>query len=187
MLLFKKLLNNSLKYLPLPGEIICERHPLIDTLIYAKFYVDRVREGMNRQADDFDYDKFQKEIVYISNLLPKEYRSEKPSVDYLAKFIVQWFFIEKRSDFDDLGKLFGVGMPDKVYFLKASPEILFERIKGRAVKEAHESLDILTKLDDSYKRLFDERNKTCPGLVKENDSNDLGNLDCFYEIMVEDG
>lgn len=183
MLLFKKML--AFKTQTDAKTIYCERHPLIDTSVYARFYAEKLKPGSIGPAVLSDIDqRYPEELDYLLNLTPEGFiinTSGKAAA--LMEFIYRWFYLEKKSGLEQMELLFGVDLPDKIYYLKADPEVLFERIKHRVLREAHESIGTFRKLGTTYEALFAEINTAKPGIVEMIDANSIENLDLFFERM----
>lgn len=184
MLLFK----NLVKYKTSPGlrTLYCERHPLVDTGIYAQFYAGKMGEGtidihLQKRIDE----AYKTEIEYLIRLIPsKLFHRKSKSIASLAEFITQWFFVENKLDSKKLKRLFQVDLPSKIYYLKASPEILIQRIAARTMHEAHETVDILTKLSHAYDVLFTGLLKEYPAMVEIVNANDARSLDDFQKRLT---
>ena len=183
MLLFKKMLEFKAK--TGANIVFCERHPLIDTGVYARFYAAKLGPGTISQQvlDELDR-KYADELDYLSGLVPDGMISNTSGqCAALLDFIYRWFFIEEKSDMGQLELLFGLGLPDKIYYLKAEPEVLFGRTKNRALQEAHESVQVFRMLGQAYDALFAEINTTEPGLAETIDANEIAQLDLFFEAI----
>ena len=188
MLLCKKLVENQVdittKY------IFCERHPLIDTVVYATFYASQLK-GSNSSENDFSEldERYKNELVTIINQIPDHILSEKQyTINTLVKFIYRYFFIEKKLDIDSQKELFGVNLPNKIFYLKADPEILMERLSGRKIFEAHESLATLKMLDETYKIFFEKlslKNHTLLNIIDANSFESLNAFKAFIRIELE--
>lgn len=150
MLCFHDLL--SLKKKEDTEFILCERHPLIDTTVYARFYSPKLNpEHINQQLfADLDQN-FEPLLNYMVLKLPVDFSFNytSPSAK-LFQFIFEFFKEKIAPAIAELEKVFKVGLPDKVYFLLAPAEILFERLSGRKQLEPHESLSTLSKLKEVY-------------------------------------
>ncbi len=145
MIIFRKLLS-SLSEMEV---IFCERHPLIDTAVYARFYSDKMNPDMLPRdlIEDLD-EQFASEISFLRDLIPGA-GSGKGIYAYLA-FIHQWFAVDKKNSLQDLKELFKVDLPERIIYLAASPEMLISRLAGRTVLEPHESLEVFKKLVPVY-------------------------------------
>ncbi len=179
MLLFKKI--NGLKAKPSISTMFCERHPLIDTLVYAQFYAEKTGSGLvdKNLLSKIDLNHKQ-ELEYLVQLIPKSFiNKSEASIKGFAGFIYNWFFIDKKLTINDLIELFEVKLPDKIYYLKADAEVLFQRIFNRKIREAHETVDILNKLGQGYDRLFIDINKSHPNLVEIIDAGCISSLNEF--------
>ena len=174
MLLYKKIFLKIDK----TKTVVIERHPLIDTGVYAAFYAEKLFSGSISDKVLEDIDKqYTEEIKYITELLPPEYQPHSIATSKsIVEFIYKFFHIENNYNIDKLKRLFNVGLPDKIYFLRAKPEILFERIKNRKVLEAHENIEVFRKLDAIYSNIFNELENKQLNLVEEIDANKIENL-----------
>jgi thymidylate kinase len=180
MLLYKVLLANLRA-----KTIFCERHPLIDTSIYAQFYAGKLAPGLVsekvlRQIDtDFNF-----ELTFLLHLLPVKQDTHSGLTAFFIDFIYKHFHLKKKSELADLQSLFGVELPDKIYYLNAAPELLFKRIKERKVHEAHESVAVFTMLNEAYHQLFKKLNIINPNLVEVIDANSSQSLHNFWELTI---
>jgi thymidylate kinase len=184
MLLFKKLVE----YKTTPGltHIYCERHPLIDTGIYARFYAERMGKG---RIDDTLLQRidqaYSAEIDYLIRLIPAKLIPDKGrNIEALTDFITKWFFIEGRLDIKELKKLFNLELPAKIYYLRASPEILIHRLAARTIHEAHETVEVLEKLSAAYDKLFDELSAEYPSIVERIDAGNANTLNYLQDKLT---
>jgi len=183
MLLFKKInaqiIDKNTK------TIFYERHPLIDTGVYARFYAEKLKPGSIAEYVLKELDNnFSQELDYILNLLPDKSIIDKTGKSrQLISFIFQKFHLEGKYDFKSLKQLFNIDLPDEIYYLKADADILFQRINKREILEAHESVEILGKLGTVYDALFNELNSIKSGLVYFADANNLNNLNDLYKKL----
>lgn len=186
MLLFGKLVEH--KNHPGVKKIYCERHPLIDSGVYSLFYADKVKTGSSGTIDfEIINNQFKNEIEFIVDIIPEKILvDKKPTLECLAKFIYKWFFTDKKTDVVFLSELFGIGLPDKIYYLKAKPEILIDRLSGRKIFEAHESLAILSELNKAYDLLFKRISKINAGVLNIIDANSFENLNEFQQFIESD-
>lgn len=136
--------------------IFCERHPLIDTGVYARFYADKMNpDSLPIAIRDHFEKEYPEELIYLLNLLPDaEFDTEKGKLYSFINYIYNWFFIEKKFELIDLKKLFAIELPDKIFYLKADPEILMKRLSNRKIFEAHESKSVFEQLIPFYNSLF---------------------------------
>lgn len=156
-LLIEEKINNGKQLL------FCERHPLIDTVVYAKFYAGKSRrKEKNSDLINEIEKKYQKELSFIINLLPQNYQNSLSDLNsqrsynlsILTNFIYTWFFKEQKISLPELKSLFKVPLPNHIYYLKADPQLMFERIKSRVRLEAHESVETFELLSKTYDELF---------------------------------
>jgi len=132
--------------------ILCERHPLIDTAVYARFYSPKLNPEVINQhlTDDLD-ENFKSLLDYMVIKLPVDFsfNYQSPSAR-LFQFIFEFFKEKTAPAIAELEKVFKVKLPDKVYFLQAPAEILFSRLSARKQLEPHETLSTLSKMKDVY-------------------------------------
>lgn len=184
MLLFKDLVaeqeKNGVK------EIYCERHPLIDTGTYAKFYADKLHpESTDKNFLEKLDEKNSKELNYIVKLLPETYiDNSKGLVENIMSFIYQWFYIEKRFSLDELKELYNLELPSEIYYLQAEPEYLIERIRKRKVLEAHETINSLRMMEQEYQKLFKILSKHNNKLVQVVDVREEQNVLILLDKLI---
>lgn len=185
MLLYRKLIDLATQ--AQKSIVYCERHPLIDTGIYAQFYAGKLAPGSISLEILSPFDQmYRKELEYLLNLLPDDVSvNHSGAITSFVNFIYQWFYIEKKTDIENLKKIFNVKLPDKIYYLQATPELLFERIKNRKILEAHESVEVFTLLDKSYKQLFTEIEASNANLIKIIDAANQTDLDYLYKKLTD--
>ncbi len=167
------------------SSIFCERHPLIDSGVYARFYAEKLSpESLPPKILDSLDQQYRGELEYLLSLLPDE--AIQPMTGQMATLMntmYHWFFLEKKTSISALSSLFKVDLPDKIYYLRADTNVLFERIRHREHREAHESVTVLEKLGDAYDQLFDGLNLQKPGLVEIVNANQAANLDRLFEQL----
>jgi thymidylate kinase len=179
MLVFKELLkeltHNDIQL------VFCERHPLIDTGVYAKFYSGKMNPADLPQNILTDIEsKYSNEISCLLNLIGIQKSRDTPIFN-LLQYIHNWFSVNQKHELNDLQQLFGVGLPDKIIYLSASPHILMERLNKRAVLEAHESEEVFKKLIPAYEKIFSEANVA----IEKIDANSFTNLNQIFEEIKE--
>lgn len=182
MLLYEKLVHEMST--PLTRILICERHPLIDSLIYAKFYAVRLTSGhLKQERIDYYNTAYGELLAHLVGKLPV--KSEGDHAVEIFNFISETFnsAVERGGQ---LKELFRVELPHKVFFLKAAPEILFDRISGRKVAEPHEKLQVLALLDKAYDALFDNISEKYKTPVEYIDASTFEKLDKFYDRLLHE-
>lgn len=156
MLMYQKLahfLNKSNKVL------IAERHPLIDTPVYASAYLkvmdpQFLDKGMAAEIEG----QFVKELRYLECLMPEDYKRQEQGPLYsLLNYLYSWFSDSSNIRLSSLSKLFGASLPDSIYFLDAPIEILVDRLSNRNAKEYHETREQLEKMRSAYLRWFESQ------------------------------
>ncbi len=185
MLVFRELVE--LKQAEDKSEFFCERHPLIDTVVYARFYLSKFEEATFDPVSVEQLDaRFPEALEFLLGLLPAGYVEREPESPFTALmgFIRQWFFVEKRMSLTDLQALFGVRLPDEIYFLKADPEVLDARLGERAVREAHEQLAVFRKLDLVYEEILGEIEAKSQTQITVVNANDPANLDQLFRQLA---
>lgn len=154
MLLFKELLkeleNNSV--------IFCERHPLIDTGVYARFYSDKMNPDLLSHTLRIQLEnEYSQELDYLLEIFTiKKLDFSKGKFYAIFNFMYQWFSVGKKFNISELKQLFKIDLPDKIYYLKAEPETLTERLTIRKKLEAHETKTTFERLAPFYNQLFTE-------------------------------
>lgn len=182
MLLYEQLVREMCT--PLTRILICERHPLIDPLIYARFYAERLTaDHLKREKVDYYNTTYGELLSFIVGLLPV--KSEGDFALEIFTFIHDTF---KRSVVPDeqLKQLFKVELPDKIFFLKAAPEILFDRIASRKVAEPHEKLQVMALLDKTYDVLFEGISGQYKTPIEYIDASRFEALDEFYNRLLDE-
>ncbi|OQP64464.1 hypothetical protein A3860_21080 [Niastella vici] len=182
MLLYEKLALEMCT--PLTRILICERHPLIDSLIYAKFYAQRITPGyLNRERMDYYNTAYGELLAQMVGLLP--IKSKGDYAVEIFNFISETFNDAVVPD-GRIKELFKVALPNKIFFLKAASQILFDRISVRQVAEPHEKLQILTLLDKGYDALFDHISEKYKTPVEYIDAASFEKLDKFYDRLLDE-
>ncbi len=161
--------------------IICERHPLIDTKVYAKFYASKLNPQL-MENEKLEY--FQKEYGLLLNHLKDKLPLQKENNSSAYQLFDFIYTNYGGSEFND-HTFENTSYPDKIYFLKASPEVLYARISTRKNPEPHENIQVLTLLDSAYSQLLQstENNKTEVMIV---DASGFEKLDEFYSTLLEE-
>lgn len=148
--LFKELKNKNC------SVVFCERHPLIDTGVYARFYADKMNPNTIPKSiiDQLEI-QYPAELTYLLNLIHITELDVKNGRLYtFVNYIYNWFFVDKKFGLVELKKLFEIDLPDKIFYLKADPEILMERLSGRKILEAHESKIAFEQLIPFYDKVL---------------------------------
>ena len=184
MLLYRSLVQS--KEQNQASTIFVERHPLIDTGIYAKFYAEKTGgDGLPKEVIFSLNEQFVDELIHLTNLIPdKLIRDKKPDIIWFMQFIFQRFFKEDKNSLSDLGEIFGYKLPSKIHYLKADPEILFGRITQRNRLEAHETQDVLVELSKRYDILMEAVSENGVAIDIIN-ANDFENLNIFKEYLLK--
>ncbi|WP_299255326.1 hypothetical protein [uncultured Aquimarina sp.] len=184
MVLFEKLVSE--KTTTTTRIVICERHPLIDTFVYAQFYLPRLSSSgssMNLEMLIYYTTKYEALFSFVLQQLPIENKDE--GVLAILKFI-KTFFVRKTFPDAETKRVFKTSLPDHIFFLKAAPEILMERISSREVIEAHEKLSVLSNLETTYEILFEKIASDNKTIIENIDATTFDNLDAFYtRLMIE--
>ncbi|MDJ1505910.1 hypothetical protein [Xanthocytophaga agilis] len=182
MMLYQKLADEMVT--PLTRVLVCERHPLVDPLVYARFYTGRISPGsLKRERLDYYNEAYGQLLGFILSLLPVKGLADPAGT--LFTFIHDCFKDATVPD-EKLRALFKTSLPDEIYFLKAEPGVLLNRIASRKVSEPHEQLQILALFDKIYDSLFDAvaiRHKT---VVEYIHASQFESLDRFYGRLVNE-
>lgn len=136
--------------------VFCERHPLVDSYIYANAYLE-VMHPSNLSLDlateiDEKYDLLILEILKRLKINLEDSIAKKSHL--LLGFLHDWFSNKANLVPEKLFELFEMKKPDEIYFLDAPAEILFERIDQRKQMEYHENIAALKKMRHYYLELL---------------------------------
>ncbi|MDI1353275.1 MAG: AAA family ATPase [bacterium] len=176
MLIFKDLLEEFRK--KNVDLVFCERHPLIDTAVYARFYADKMHPKSIPVATlaEIDYN-FNAELGYFTKMMNlKKQDMPHGALHALLLLMYNWFYIHKKFALEHLKELFSVEMPSKIYYLKADADVLFQRIAQRDVLEPHETEKVLAKFIPVYDQVLADA-KTETEVVN---ANEVKHLDGAY-------
>ncbi|MEP0266687.1 hypothetical protein [Dokdonia sp.] len=162
--------------------IICERHPLIDTFVYAQFYLPRLSSGgMKPEQIGYYNTKYEALFSFILEQLPVG----KNDTGAIAMFtFIKTFFAGKTSPDEDTANLFHASVPNHIFFLKADPEILMERISSRKVMEPHEKVGVLSHFNTAYDTLFKTIAQDHQTTIENIDAASFDNLNAFYTRLT---
>ncbi|TXB61424.1 AAA family ATPase [Phaeodactylibacter luteus] len=167
MLLFEKLLQ-PVRERQGPAAL-CERHPLIDTSVYAQFYANKLSPDAVSARNTEPLERGNEaEWAYLLSLLPQDWaapQNEGP-VRVFMRFIYDRFHLQQRHQLSGLIGLFKLPLPDKVFFLQAPAKVLFARLQQRGVLEAHESLAALSMLEKAYQQHLQAFEAAAPGRLE---------------------
>ena len=180
MLIFKDLLKEL--SMNTVQTVFCERHPLIDTGVYAKFYIGKM-DPRTLPLGIFEAIEanYASEIGYLLSAAGIENTEENPMFRFLDS-IHQRFTVEKKYEIDDLKALFGLAMPDEIIYLTATPEVLMQRLENRDIKEAHESKEVFERLIPVYEDVLGRSGVP----VRSVDAGTYEGLDCFFEELASE-
>lgn len=150
MILFDALADNMME----GGEffIVAERHPLIDTPIYAKVYQKVLSPDLldlkNAQSIEKEHPL---EISFLKKQMSFDIQFSQKGFFYdLLSFLNSWFKNNDNDSVDRLDTLFNVKLPERVYFLDVDEKELENRISTREVKEYHENLEAFKMMRPMY-------------------------------------
>lgn len=135
------------------ASIITERHPLIDSAIYAKAYQPYFQDLTAIQPKIPQLDTaFGNTITHVLTLSGNFIPDKSPVLQLMES--IQRLFGEVYTT--EAGQsFFGINFPERSYFLDAPENVLFERLRERAVKEHHETEAELGKMRKAYLQLFE--------------------------------
>jgi len=131
--------------------LFAERHPLIDTSLYAQVYLpymnpEKFPSGLFARMDAH-FGKALRQILGLTG--PEE------STHSFAKALLERIystFGKNTPTLADLSTFFDCQLPDQIYFLDAPAAVLIERIGDRNTKEYHEEEEKLDFLRNAYLR-----------------------------------
>ena len=162
--------------------MVCERHPLIDTVVYARFYSSKMDPNHISlellRSIESNYPEAVEHLFSISG----SKSTGKGQMHSILSFIHDWFAIQKKLGTEDLKKIFKVDLPDKIIYLSASAVTLMERLKSRNILEAHESVEVLNKLIPVYEEVL-RNSKVNTEIV---DAESFMNLDLAFVRIKHD-
>jgi thymidylate kinase len=158
-----------------PAALVCERHPIVESLVYGPVYVELGRCGRPRVSD--------------RNRIRKVLDAAEPgTMDSILAWYAReaarlgtdgdlWSVLDQVSDLfargpaaaiDGFGVRYQTTLPDEIVWLDVTPELAARRCAARAggrPLEAHETVGGLTALRDSYLRARDMLAEHAPGLL----------------------
>jgi len=169
------------------STILCERHPLIDTRIYAKFYAPKMDPSpldpeALQELDELFSDKL---TIILEEINAEKMHEESTISGTICRFIYDWFHIQQKVSIDDLSSLFKVDIPNHVYFLEADPAILIERISERKQIELHENKQILTQFRAVYHLVLENIESQTDSSVLKIDAADIESLNQHSEEIIK--
>ncbi len=179
VLLYKRILKH--KASENTQAVYCERHPLIDTAVYATFYASKLNpEFVNADFLNTFETAYKSELEFILKPVSDYLDTKNGQLTGLIAFLYDWFYLKNKNSAEELSTLFSINLPEKIYYLKATPELLFERIKQRNFREAHESVETFKQLDKVYDAVFKEIGTKYPVKIQYINADDTGNLDNLF-------
>lgn len=186
MLLFRELVKHQVQ--PETRYVLCERHPVIDSGVYAHFYASKMDPaGIPQSLLEALDAKYNAELNHLLNLLPPSIHLKSATLSgRLAEVIYTWFHLAQKTSIDELAELFGVQSPDEIYFLHAAPEILAERLKERSRHEPHESPEVLHKLNAAYKSVLEQVQVEGQTIVEFINAESFSVLNQFADRMLNE-
>jgi deoxyadenosine/deoxycytidine kinase len=130
--------------------VFYERHPLIDAPIYALSYKSFMDPSKFDESTFALIDKqFGQTLIELLELIHLPYSIEQSPSKSLLQFI-HHVFGKAFPTLEELKTIFSCELPDKIYFLDASPSILLSRLSDRKQKEHHEEISALTHMREHY-------------------------------------
>jgi thymidylate kinase len=157
-----------------PAVLVCERHPIVESLVYGPVYVGLGRRGRPGVSDQ---DRIRKVLD----------GAEPAAMDSILAWYAReaarlgtdgdvWSVLDQVSDLvargpaaaiDGFGLRYQTTLPDDIVWLDVAPEVAARRCAARAggrPLEAHETVGGLTALRNSYLRARDVLAEHAPGL-----------------------
>ena len=150
MLIFKDLSNNLNK------NIVTERFPLIDTIIFAQLYNKYLSPKLlDIEIQNWLNSTYKSELIFLINKI--NIKPSKKGLSYDLLFFIDEFLSNKKNlNFNQVNKIFNLKLPHKIYFLDVNIDTVLKRISLRNVKELHETKVMLKTMKNSYLDLFDK-------------------------------
>jgi thymidylate kinase len=136
--------------------VFCERHPLIDTLIYANVYLNVMHPShLNLEiAKEIELNFVEELSAIIKNIPISIPKSSKGLFYDLLNFLFKWFSVDANCTYENMQILFPIEKPSLIYFLDAPIEVLIKRLNQRTHREHHETNILLEKMHSIYLNLF---------------------------------
>ena len=165
--------------------LFCERHPLIDAQIYAKFYAPLLQSDLLLDNDiDYIDNNYISLLDFILTKIPNEYLVTQSSKSRIIfAFIYDYFAIKKTPFIEFYINIFKVDLPDKIYFLDGDATVFYHRIISRNFIEPHEKVDVLQMLISAYSQLLNSIKNV--SIVRIN-ANEFSALEVFYLKLVNE-
>lgn len=181
MILFEKVVSE--KTTATTRIVICERHPLIDTFVYAQFYIPRLESGSMNLEQMIHYNtKYEMLFSFVLEQLPVANKNQGALA--IFKFI-KTFFAAKVYPDAETQQIFNTTVPDQIFYLKTTPDVLMDRISSRKVVEAHEKIEVLSRLGATYETLFEKLASSEHSTTIQNvDATTFESLDDFYTRLL---
>ena len=139
-----------------PRVIFAQRHPLIDTPVFAKAY----KEVLNPDLLDTVFARqlevrYKREFALLRSMIPISIDDSGKGIFYdLLNFLNSWFSVPANYTSRKLKELFIVEEPREVYFLDASVDALYERVAETDVAEYHITRKSLSNMREMYLELL---------------------------------
>lgn len=145
--------------------IISERHPIIDSLAFAKFYYHALKTEQN---------KIDLQTIFLKKFTTKQLEQVNGVTRYDLLSVHNRMLLILEQDFsallENLTEDFNVKFPEKLVILSASEQLITKRLnESSKVKEAHEQVPVLVMMQNAlinYSSLF---KSSCEVLVEEVD------------------
>ena len=139
--------------------ILCERHPLIDTTVYAKVYLKVMHpKHLDLHLGKEIEIKLSEEMKGILDLIKEPInRSDKGILYDVLGFLFDWFSVKENHSKEQLNTLFNIELPSFIYFLDAPSHILIQRLSKRGLSEYHETEKLLGMMRPEYLHMFSEQ------------------------------
>jgi thymidylate kinase len=157
-------------------KIITERHPAIDSIGYASFYVSKLRQPIEKEAIDYVLRNHSNLITNIGEILSVD--QNIAGLDDIRNLILNVF---EEPDTRTMAQLFRTNLPDKVYYLRARSAVLMDRISNRSgVSEPHEKEQVLEMMYRSFMLNLNKLSNDYSLDYVTVDANAFAALDQFY-------
>ena len=162
--------------------VFCERHPLIDTGVYARAYLKVMHPDLLDATFAADIEKrYPEEMKELLKRVNATIPASGRGMCYdLLTFLHAWFAKDDNYSVEHLQDLFSIQKPDIIYFLDAPASLLFSRLESREVKEYHESELALEKMRSLYLKFLPQL-ETPYQII---DVADFTNADALYNKLL---
>ena len=145
-----------------PNFLISERNPLIDVLVYGKFYSKLMGTKMSSQKDNSNFlftatPKFSEELIRIERWIAviNQRTGKNLSIHEYPRFCLETLKQGSAHIIKVFAHEFQASFPDYVFYFDLPPEQAAYRLQAvKSVTEVHETREHLGVLSSTYRDIF---------------------------------